>query len=383
MSMKSRREFIVAAGSGLTAASCARRQLDGVRSATPADTQGLVGDGRKRRILLRGGVVLSLDPKVGDFEKADVLIDGKMIAAGRARHLRRRCRGGRLLGHDRHARLHHHAPSPVRDAAAEHHRGWPACRARGRRRAMGRWFRTSGRRAGSPIRRTRAAFIWDLGRVPYDPEDCYISELVACLSEISEGVTLGTDTSQANHTPEHTDAMIKGLMDSGRRMVFDYSGGTNRSAEGIPFEVPRRHERHDERDRPDREDVLQLEGSAGDARLRRRPGAGVPGRAVHRVAARPLVRRVDQQPHRRQPDGDRQCGRRRAERHRLVRRHVRPRTRWQDKPVAQIGAGSIGLPERQPIESVGDLCATGARTSRSPTSSRCRCGTGCRRFRRR
>jgi cytosine/adenosine deaminase-related metal-dependent hydrolase len=81
-------------------------------------------------------------------------------------------------------------------------------------------------------------FVWDLGRVPYDPEDCYISELVACLSEISEGVTCGTDTSQANHTPEHTDAMIKGLMDSGRRMVFDYGGGTNRSAEGIPFEAP-------------------------------------------------------------------------------------------------------------------------------------------------
>ncbi len=82
------------------------------------------------------------------------------------------------------------------------------------------------------------AFIWDLGRVPYDPEDCYISELVACLSQISEGVTCGTDTSQANHTPEHTDAMIKGLMDSGRRMVFDYGGGTNRSAEGFPYEVP-------------------------------------------------------------------------------------------------------------------------------------------------
>src|SRR4029077_19009531 len=30
---------------------------------------------------LRGGVVLSLDPRVGDFEKADVLIDGKLIAA--------------------------------------------------------------------------------------------------------------------------------------------------------------------------------------------------------------------------------------------------------------------------------------------------------------
>ncbi|MGH2400725.1 MAG: amidohydrolase family protein, partial [bacterium] len=61
---------------------------------------------------------------------------------------------------------------------------------------------------------------------------------MACLSEISEGITCGTDTSQANHTPAHTDAMVKGLMDSGRRSVFDYSGGTDRSAEGIPFEGP-------------------------------------------------------------------------------------------------------------------------------------------------
>ena len=28
-------------------------------------------------------------------------------------------------------------------------------------------------------------------------------------------------------------------MDSGRRMVFDYSGGTNRSAEGVPVRSSR------------------------------------------------------------------------------------------------------------------------------------------------
>jgi hypothetical protein len=77
-----------------------------------------------------------------------------------------------------------------------------------------------------------------LGRVPYEPEDCYISELVACLSELRQGITMGTDTSQASHTPAHTDAMIQGLMDSGRRMVYDYSPGTDRSAEGFPYEYP-------------------------------------------------------------------------------------------------------------------------------------------------
>src|SRR4029079_2159517 len=88
-----RRDFIKASTAGLAAATipaagCRREpdtttragQLGELRSATQADLQGLVGDGRQRRILLRGGVVLTLDPKVGDFEQADVLIDGKKIA---------------------------------------------------------------------------------------------------------------------------------------------------------------------------------------------------------------------------------------------------------------------------------------------------------------
>ena len=237
MSMKSRREFIVAAGGGLTAASCARRPLASVGSAAPANTQDLIGDGRKRPILLRGGVVLSLDAKVGDFEKADVLINGKLIvqiaptiSAPEAEVVD--CSGtivmpGFITTH------HHQYETLQRSIIADGllAGAWPL-------ESYGSVVQniwTAGRLA-DPNDPTR--FIWDLGRVPYDPEDCYISELVTCLSEISEGVTCGTDTSQANHTPEHTDAMIKGLMDSGRRMVFDYSGGTNRSAEGIPFEAP-------------------------------------------------------------------------------------------------------------------------------------------------
>src|SRR5262245_61837862 len=80
----SRREFLTAtaatAAAGVAAASCAPTTGGGGLSTTPAQNQAIVGDGRKRRILLRGGVVLTLDPKVGDFEKADVLIDGKTIA---------------------------------------------------------------------------------------------------------------------------------------------------------------------------------------------------------------------------------------------------------------------------------------------------------------
>src|SRR5712691_2495018 len=87
---KSRRDFIKAGAAGLAGTTIAAGVVGtsiasgqapgGLRSATPRDLQNLVGDGRRRPILLRGGVVLSLDRQVGDFEKADVLIDGKTIA---------------------------------------------------------------------------------------------------------------------------------------------------------------------------------------------------------------------------------------------------------------------------------------------------------------
>src|SRR6187551_2680649 len=37
--------------------------------------------GRGRRYLIRGGAVMSMDPKVGDFAQADVLVEGKKIVA--------------------------------------------------------------------------------------------------------------------------------------------------------------------------------------------------------------------------------------------------------------------------------------------------------------
>src|SRR6266404_3419382 len=35
----------------------------------------------KRRILLKGGTIVSMDPKVGDFVKGDLMIQGKKIAS--------------------------------------------------------------------------------------------------------------------------------------------------------------------------------------------------------------------------------------------------------------------------------------------------------------
>ncbi|HKC56706.1 MAG TPA: twin-arginine translocation signal domain-containing protein, partial [Vicinamibacterales bacterium] len=73
---RTRRDFIKAGAAGIAAAT-----IPAVGCGTPAGTTNEApAPGAGRRILLRGGVVLSLDPRVGDFEKADVLIDGKKIA---------------------------------------------------------------------------------------------------------------------------------------------------------------------------------------------------------------------------------------------------------------------------------------------------------------
>lgn len=237
----SRRAFLSTAAA-LAAGSCARRQGGAQRPAPPdssplrsaSDASVPEGTGR---VLLRGGVVLSLDAKVGDFEKADVLIDGKTIAAiaptlsaGDARVVE--CAGTIVM--PGFVTTHHHQYETLqRSLIPDGLLGgaWP-------QESYGSavqnvWTAGRIRDPADPN-----AVIWDLGRVPFDPEDCYIAQLVACLSQISEGVTMGTDVSQANHTPEHTDAMIRGLVDSGRRMLFAYSNGTDRSADGIPFEYP-------------------------------------------------------------------------------------------------------------------------------------------------
>src|ERR1700730_14982277 len=210
-SRPSRREFLTAGTAGLVGASFlpaqlagAPAQLAGARAGTPAEPQDLFGDGRKRRILLRGGVVLSLDPRVGDFEKADVLIDGKLIAdvgpsisAPDAEVVD--CSGtivmpGFITTH------HHQYETLQRSVIADGllARAWP-------HEPYGSVVQNIWTAGRIPDPKNPNSFIWDLGRVPYAPEDCYISELVACLSEISEGITTGTDTSHANHTPEHTD----------------------------------------------------------------------------------------------------------------------------------------------------------------------------------
>ena len=197
----SRRLFLKSSTAGLVGgAIAAGAALPGeslAQNTAPPAGSGTSG----RRLLLKGGIVLSMDPNVGDFEKADVLIEGKKIVAV----------GPNLK-----------ATAAVIDATdrivlpgfidTHHHQYETALRG----------ILADGLLNGP---RSYQSDIQGILTPAYRPEDAQISELVASLSQINAGVTTGVDTSQVSHTPEHTDACIAGHKEAGRRTVFAYSQG--------------------------------------------------------------------------------------------------------------------------------------------------------------
>ncbi len=56
----------------------------------------------------------------------------------------------------------------------------------------------------------------------YRPQDVYINELFGGLSQLDNGVTTVLDVSQIHHSPQHSDAAVKALFDTGRRAAFGY-----------------------------------------------------------------------------------------------------------------------------------------------------------------
>src|ERR687883_276571 len=78
----SRRHFLTVSAAGLVAGASATETLAGTVLAAPRKGKDRgPGSMRGDRFLLKGGCVLSLDPNVGDFEQADVLIEGAKIVA--------------------------------------------------------------------------------------------------------------------------------------------------------------------------------------------------------------------------------------------------------------------------------------------------------------
>ncbi|HKX43187.1 MAG TPA: amidohydrolase family protein [Burkholderiaceae bacterium] len=221
----SRRGFLKAAAAAGVAAGSGGLALFAPRSAAAHDNEEREPEysgHRGRRYLIRGGAVMSMDPTVGDFASADVLVDGRKILAI----------GPNLA-----------AP------------GIPTIDARGRI-VMPGFIDTHHHQFETALRSFLAdgILINDGSNTPsgnltyyenillkfapvYRPQDVYISELVGGLSQLDDGVTTVHDISQIHHTPQHSDAAIQALFDAGRRAAFGYFEGAG-SNHGPAYAYP-------------------------------------------------------------------------------------------------------------------------------------------------
>jgi cytosine/adenosine deaminase-related metal-dependent hydrolase len=209
----SRRGFLKgAAASGVVASAL---NLFAPRPAAADNDDAPRDSGRPgRRYLIRGGSVMSMDPQVGDFPQADVLVEGKKILAvgrnlfaGNADVIDAR---GRIVMPGFIDTHHHQFETALRSFLAD-----------------GVLINDG---SGSPSGSTTYFEFILLKFAPvYRPQDVYINELFGGLSQLDDGVTTVHDVSQIHHSPQHSDAAIKALFDTGRRAAFGYfeSAGAN------------------------------------------------------------------------------------------------------------------------------------------------------------
>lgn len=211
----SRREFLAAAG--LAAGALGGAGLPGcaatgeARGAPPAGQPG-------QRVLIKDGVVLTMDPKLGDFERADVLIEGSRIAAvgpGLQASGATQIDGSGMIVMPGFIDSHRHIwQGPLRNIFPNG--------------TLGQYFKSIGTTA----------------RAAYRPEDVYAGDLVSAWSAMNAGVTTLLDWSHISNTPGHSDAAIRALKESGIRAVYAYGLGAKGPGYAFPQDIRRIRKEH-------------------------------------------------------------------------------------------------------------------------------------------
>jgi len=150
--------------------------------------------GPSQYVLLKGGTVVTMDPKVGDFVKGDVLIQGKKIVGVAAD-------------------LKAPAQAQVIDASNTilipgfvdaHRHSWEG--------QLRRIIPNGG------INAYMATTHQGFARY-YRPHDMYVGNLITALGCIDAGITCIVDNSHNSRSSAHSDAAIQALFDSGIRAV--------------------------------------------------------------------------------------------------------------------------------------------------------------------
>jgi 5-methylthioadenosine/S-adenosylhomocysteine deaminase len=179
-----------------------------------------------RRTLIRGGTVLSMDDRVGNFAVADVLLDGPKIAEIAASI---------------------HAPDAAVIDASGHivMPGFIDAHSHQFETAL-RSFLADGILINDGRLESAHNYYESVLQklsMGYRPQDVYVNELFAGIAQIDAGVTAVMDISQIHHSPEHSHAAIEGLRAAGRRAVFGYFEGWGEKAK-YPDDARRIHAQH-------------------------------------------------------------------------------------------------------------------------------------------
>ena len=201
------RRALLTASAAIAAGAAAAPLLAGAalaQSAAAPDADRLLARAQgARRILIKGGLVLSLDPAIGDFAQADVLIED-----GKIRELRPdiAASGDDVAVIDAVNRI------VLPGFIDTHHHFY---------QGLLRGVLTNGL-LNPDYNRDIANTLTPA----YAPADAYAGVLVTALGMIDMGTTTAVDTSQVSHTPEHSDACIRALQESGIRAVYAYWRGS-------------------------------------------------------------------------------------------------------------------------------------------------------------
>jgi 5-methylthioadenosine/S-adenosylhomocysteine deaminase len=152
-----------------------------------------------RRLLIRDGCILSLDPMVGNFKKADMLVEGSKIISV----------APKIDAGD--AEVIDAANIIVMPGFVDTHRhNWEGI------------LRNIGTDVPLEGDASYLAFILNVLAPAYRPEDAYAGTLISALGAINAGVTTILDWSHIQATREHADGVIQALQESGIRGVFAY-----------------------------------------------------------------------------------------------------------------------------------------------------------------
>ena len=161
------------------------------------DAVSALNQTRDRRILIIGGCVISMDPDVGDFESADVLIEGDTIT-GIGPNLRAE------LGKENLTVLDASGMIVMPGLVDTHRHMW-----------QGLLRRMIPNVDISTYLSVRNAFA-----VEYRPHDSYVGTLAIALGALYSGVTTILDLAHNTRSAAHADGEITALKESGIRAVY-------------------------------------------------------------------------------------------------------------------------------------------------------------------